>query len=472
MAFLDGQPRWRGARIAYLQGDASTRSYARLSGRTARALLMDAPRQPDGPPIRDGLPYSRIAHLAEDMCARSWPSARSLRQAGLSAPEMLAEDLDAGLMLVEDLGDRVFSAEIAARTRVQDELWRAAVDVLVKLRGVPVPRKLPLPDGTGYPLPRRDRGAFQIEVELLLDWYWPALYGEPVPQRSAPSSWRCGRRCSTACSALPGGCLLRDYPFAEPDLAAGARGACQRRHHRFPGRAARAAGYDLASLLQDARVDVPEELEARLLAHYCARGEGRADASTPRRSRRLCRFRCTAKYQDPRHFRAVVKRDGKAQYLAHIPRIWRYLQRNLRDAAARCAGGVVRPALPGRRARAGKAAGMRRKGGDRGMGRRRWTTAMVLSAGLGTRMAPAANGTSKAAGAAARQGADRSRARSAGGGGRGARRRQRAPHGRSDRAAPQGRRAPVIEISDERAARLDTGGGVRKALPRLGAGPS
>ena len=35
MAFLDGQPRWRGARIAYLQGDASTRSYARLFGATA-----------------------------------------------------------------------------------------------------------------------------------------------------------------------------------------------------------------------------------------------------------------------------------------------------------------------------------------------------------------------------------------------------------------------------------------------------
>ena len=61
------QPRLADARIAYLQGDASTRSYARLSAQAGTALLMDAPRQPDGPPIRDGLPYSRIAHLAEDM---------------------------------------------------------------------------------------------------------------------------------------------------------------------------------------------------------------------------------------------------------------------------------------------------------------------------------------------------------------------------------------------------------------------
>jgi MurNAc alpha-1-phosphate uridylyltransferase len=33
------------------------------------------------------------------------------------------------------------------------------------------------------------------------------------------------------------------------------------------------------------------------------------------------------------------------------------------------------------------------------------------------------------------------------------------------------RRAPVVEISDERTRRLDTGGGVKRALPRLGSGP-
>ena len=67
MAFLDAQPRWQGARIAYLQGDASTRTYARLSADRESVLLMDAPRQPDGPPIRAGRSYSRIARLAEDM---------------------------------------------------------------------------------------------------------------------------------------------------------------------------------------------------------------------------------------------------------------------------------------------------------------------------------------------------------------------------------------------------------------------
>ena len=65
MTFLDRQPPWRGARIVYLQGDASTRSYARLMRGRETVLLMDAPHQPDGPPVRGGRPYSRIAHLAD-----------------------------------------------------------------------------------------------------------------------------------------------------------------------------------------------------------------------------------------------------------------------------------------------------------------------------------------------------------------------------------------------------------------------
>ena len=95
---------------------------------------MDAPRQPDGPPIRDGKPYSQIAHLAEDMVRPFSAIATSLRAAGLSAPEILAEDLGKGLLLVEDLGDRLYSAEVARGALPQEELWRAAVDALVALR--------------------------------------------------------------------------------------------------------------------------------------------------------------------------------------------------------------------------------------------------------------------------------------------------------------------------------------------------
>src|SRR3990172_975102 len=124
VAFLDREPAWIGASIAYVQGDASTRSYARLARDGRTAVLMDAPRQPDGPPIRDGKPYSQIAHLAEDMARAFMAIAQPLRAAGLSAPQMLAHDLPHGLLLVEDLGDRLFGAEIEARTP-QAAVWGA-----------------------------------------------------------------------------------------------------------------------------------------------------------------------------------------------------------------------------------------------------------------------------------------------------------------------------------------------------------
>ncbi|HEY5827555.1 MAG TPA: tRNA (adenosine(37)-N6)-threonylcarbamoyltransferase complex ATPase subunit type 1 TsaE, partial [Hyphomicrobiaceae bacterium] len=182
VGFLESQGRWSGAHIAYLQGDASTRAYARLTADDgATVLLMDAPRQPDGPPVRDGKAYSRIAHLAEDMVRPFVAIGAVLREAGLSAPEVAAMDLDKGLLLVEDLGDRAFGEELASGRTTQAELWRAAVDALIRLRSLPVPASLPLPDGASYTLPRRDRAAFEIEIELLLDWYWPAIKGGPAP---------------------------------------------------------------------------------------------------------------------------------------------------------------------------------------------------------------------------------------------------------------------------------------------------
>jgi tRNA threonylcarbamoyl adenosine modification protein YjeE len=333
MAFLDGQPRWRGARIAYLQGDASTRAYARLSADGETVLLMDAPRQPDGPPVRDGKPYSRIAHLAEDMVRPFVAIGAALRGAGLSAPEVVAMDLDKGLLLVEDLGNRAFGAEIAAGRASQAELWRAAVDALIALRGVPLPARFPLPDGTSYALPRRDRDAFEIEIELLLDWYWPALKGAPAPQSVRAEFSALWGPVLDRLLALPGGWFLRDYHSPNliwlPDRAGIARvGLID-----FQDALDEHFAFDLVSLLQDARVTVPEALERELFAHYCTEIEKREPA--------FDRAVFAAAYADfgaQRNTRLLglwarlMKRDGKPQYLQHIPRTWGYLARNLRSA--------------------------------------------------------------------------------------------------------------------------------------------
>jgi len=334
MSFLDSATRWRDARIAYLQGDASTRSYARLlSADGSTVLLMDAPIQPDGPPIRDGLSYSRIARLAENMVRPFVAIGAVLREAGLSAPAIEAFDLDRGLLLVEDLGNRAFTTEIAAGGS-QSELWRAAVDALIRLRRVPVPARMALPDDSNYVLPRRDRAAFEIELELLLDWYWPGLKGKPVQPNIRAEFIALWAPVLDRLLAMPGGWFLRDYHSPNliwlPERAGMARvGIID-----FQDALNEHAAFDLVSLLQDARTTVPAALEAELFAHYCAEVAAREPS--------FDRTAFAAAYADfgaQRNTRLLglwlrlLRRDGKPQYIQNIPRTWGYLERNLRAPA-------------------------------------------------------------------------------------------------------------------------------------------
>lgn len=326
--FLDQLPEWRAARAVYLQGDASPRAYARLHADGKTAVLMDAPRQPDGPPIRDGRSYSQIAHLAEDMRAFSAISA-ALRKAGVNAPAVLAEDLGRGILLVEDMGDRVFSAELK-RGASQKELWAAAVDVLAHLRRVAVPAHLPLDDGSVYVLPRRDRAAFEIEIELLLDWYWPAVKGAPAPAQVRAEFAGLWRPVIDRLLALPGGWFIRDYHSPNLLWQPERQGIARVGVIDFQDALNEHPAFDLVSLLQDARVDVAPDLETELFQRYCEEaraGEPGFDEAALRTA--------YADFGAQRNTRLLglwvrlLKRDGKPHYLQHLPRTWGYLDRNL-----------------------------------------------------------------------------------------------------------------------------------------------
>jgi aminoglycoside/choline kinase family phosphotransferase len=316
-----------------LRGDASTRSYARLSDGAGTVLLMDAPIQPDGPPIRDGLSYSRIARLAENMVRPFVAIGSMLRDAGLSAPRMEAFDLDRGLLLVEDLGNRGFASELAAGAS-QAELWRAAIDVLIRLRRVPVPARLPLPDGTGYTLPRRDRAAFEIELELLLDWHWPAVKGSPAPASVRDEFLALWSPVLDRLLTLPGGWFLRDYHSPNLIWLPQRAGVARVGIIDFQDALDEHASFDLVSLLQDARTFVPQELEKELFAYYCG------EVSKHEPSFDQAAF--AAAYADfgaQRNTRLLglwlrlLLRDRKPQYVRLIPHTWGYLERNLRSPA-------------------------------------------------------------------------------------------------------------------------------------------
>ena len=144
------------------------------------AILMNSPRQPDGPPIRDGKPYSALVHLAEDVTPFV-AVGHELRRRGLAAPAIYAFDLDQGFLLIEDLGDRVFGAELARGTKM-DALYAPAVDVLLAIASEPTPPLLPVEGHAPYRLPPYDADAMLTEALLLTDWFWPALNGRPTPE--------------------------------------------------------------------------------------------------------------------------------------------------------------------------------------------------------------------------------------------------------------------------------------------------
>src|SRR5207249_4034753 len=92
--------------------------------------------------------------------------------------------------------------------------------------------------------------------------------------------------------------------------------------------------YDLASLLQDARVSIPEPLEVTLLGHYVRiRREVKGDFDSARFIQHYATFAAQRATKILGIFARLDQRDGKPQYLRHIPRIWGYLRRSLAHPA-------------------------------------------------------------------------------------------------------------------------------------------
>ncbi|MDH3579943.1 MAG: tRNA (adenosine(37)-N6)-threonylcarbamoyltransferase complex ATPase subunit type 1 TsaE, partial [Hyphomicrobiales bacterium] len=307
---------WGAAAVSYLQGDASTRAYAQLSTDGQNAILMDAPKIPDGPPVRNGKAYSTIAHLAEDVSAFV-AVANALREAGFSAPEIMAHDLAHGFLILEDLGKRVFAAEIAAGGD-EEILYRAAADALVALRKVPAVEKLALPGGAHHRLPPYDVAALEIEVELLLDWFWPLVHGQAAPDNARAGFLEHWRPLFAQLGAEPEGWVLRDYHSPNLLWLPERTGLARVGIIDFQDAVRGPAAYDLVSLLQDARRTVSPALEETLFRHYCASVEG-SEASFDPDS-----FKATYAMMGAQRntkilgiFARLATRDGKRDYLSH-----------------------------------------------------------------------------------------------------------------------------------------------------------
>ena len=311
-------------------GDASIRRYETIhepDDHTAEPLvLMDAPRQPDGPPVRDGLPYSRVAHLAEDVVPFV-AVAEALSGAGFAAPAILSADLDAGLLLISHLGEETL---LDGNGRPVPERYETAISCLADLHATPWTRTLAVPNGPAHHLAGYDRRVMGMEVGLVPDWFLPREKGRPANADERTLFAEVWAALFDELSEGETSLTLRD--FHSPNIIWRPQEIGRRRIGLidFQDAVIGPCAYDVASLAQDARVDVPPDLEAGLVAAYIAArrtADPDYDAFGFERDYAIMSAQRNSKILGI--FVRLLERDGKPQYLRHIPRIKRYLARSL-----------------------------------------------------------------------------------------------------------------------------------------------
>jgi tRNA threonylcarbamoyl adenosine modification protein YjeE len=327
--FLDESP-YADAERMRIAGDASARSYERLTMGDRHVILMNSPRRPDGPPVRNGLPYSAVAHLAEDV-KPFVALAHGLKERGFSAPEIYAADLDAGFLVLEDLGsDCVVEGD---PPEPMGHRYQTAVDMLIALHKLSLADTLPVEPGVSHRIPPYDLDAMLIEVELLPDWYLP-YRGAPPAADARETYLSLWRDALFPVLDMPVTWVLRDFHSPNllwlPERNDIARVGLLDFQDAMMGPAA----YDVASLLQDARVDVSEELEIELLGRY-VRTRKAADMAfdIPAFVKVYSTLAAQRASKILGIFARLDRRDGKPQYLRHLPRVWDYLQRSLAHPA-------------------------------------------------------------------------------------------------------------------------------------------
>jgi N-acetylmuramate 1-kinase len=323
--FLD-QAGFAEARRRRMAGDASVRSYARLIRDDGEFILMNMPKRPDGPAIYDGKSYSAAVHLAEDV-KPFVAIANGLRGHGFSAPAIHHADLEAGFLLTEDFGSERFVAGDPAEP-IPDR-YEAATDMLAALHRHDLPETLPLAPKIDYPIPIFDIDAWLVEIGLMLQWYLPDR-GAPITDAQRSEFIALWREILQKPNAAAKTWVLRD--FHSPNLIwLGERcGPARVGTIDFQDAVLGPAAYDLVSLLQDARIDVPETLELTLFSRYVkARREADAHFDAAAFAALYAIMSAQRNTRLLGTFARLNRRDGKPQYLMHQPRIWTYLQRSL-----------------------------------------------------------------------------------------------------------------------------------------------
>jgi aminoglycoside/choline kinase family phosphotransferase len=292
-----GAAGWGGAKRAILAADASFRRYDRISDGDRRAVLMDAP-----PPKEDVRPFLMLA--------------RHLVGLGYSAPRVLAEDSSVGFLLLEDLGDATFT-RLLDSGEDENALYLMATDLLIDLHRRPMDQAVPVG------CPDYDDARLLDEASLLTEWYLPQILGAPVSAAASTDYLDLWKIALGGARAVPESLVLRDYHVDNLMRVDGREGTAACGLLDFQDAVRGPVTYDLVSLIEDARRDVSPAVADSVMEHYLAAFPA-LDRDDFARSLAVLGAQRHAKVIGI--FTRLCVRDGKADYLRHIPRVWRLLE--------------------------------------------------------------------------------------------------------------------------------------------------
>lgn len=318
-----------------LGGDASTRSYERLSANDGKTyLLMNQPPALESQPCLPMMSeeerllagWNATARLAAGRIEAFVALSTHLRSLGLSAPECLAADIDNGLLVIEDFGDGLFAHRLAQKSDDEALFYEAAIDVLGVLHAAPVPSKLMY----DWPILSYDRLALKGGVDLFIEWF-PKWVGRGVFSDDQLAAWHAFWEGIIATAQRSKPVLVhRDYHAENLMWLDGRKGVARVGLVDFQDALIGHQVWDLHSLLQDARRDVSPAREEACLAYYLANNKVLDEEAF------LNDYAALAILNEMRIlgvFARLVVRDHKPRYASFMPRMWGHVARNLKKPA-------------------------------------------------------------------------------------------------------------------------------------------
>ncbi|MFC7291575.1 aminoglycoside phosphotransferase family protein [Hirschia litorea] len=320
-----------------LAADASTRRYERLTPRdgSANIMFMDAPILAEGAPCpvdadedtRNAMGWNAQSRLAASRVEAFVAVAAHLQAIGLSAPQVLAFDLQYGFALLEDMGDAIF-ARVIEQGESEPRLYAAAAKALAIVHQIPVAPSLPAGD-TQWPILDFDRLALAVNADLFVDWM-PQYDPHTRVSASDRSAWNDARDDLIAQAlTFPRSLILRDYHAENLIWLPERTGAKQVGLLDFQDAVMGWGEWDFAMLLQDARRNVTKTASEAAIIAYLDETGGSRDVF----DKRLAVLGALNALRVAGVFARLVKRDNKPKYNDFQPRQLKLLSQNLQHPA-------------------------------------------------------------------------------------------------------------------------------------------